>query len=203
MDSDERNIAYLRHDPVYWRHELHAKCAFITAENIDELIAHDVSTSDIGLLSIDIDGNDYWVWRSIKSVNPRIVVAEYNSVFGPREAVTVPYDPKFQRTRAHHSNLYWGASLSALCDLAVEKGYRFAGCNSAGNNAFFVREDCAGRIRAVTAEEGYVRSKFRESRDTNGTLTFATADERLALIADMNVYDVRRKASVPVGRLTR
>ena len=201
MDGSDNNVDYIRRDPLYWRHELTAASVFVTAENVDELIRACIPTPDIGLLSIDIDGNDYWVWRAISSVTPRIVVVEYNSVFGPRHAVTIPYDATFERTRAHHSNLYWGASLAALCDLAATKGYQFVGSNSAGNNAFFVRRDCAQRVPALDPQDGYVQSKFRESRNETGHLTFISGADRLALIAAMKVYDVRREATVLIGDL--
>lgn len=201
MDADESNIKFIRQDEIFWRYSLEVVQAFVTAENVDGLIAKRVPGRDIGILSIDVDGNDYWIWRAITSVSPRIVVVEYNSVFGGRHAVTVPYDPSFHRTRAHYSNLYWGASLPALCDLADSKGYRFVGSNSAGNNAFFVRNDCAGRLRSLKAAEGYVESRFRESRDEAGRLTFAAGAERLALIAAMKVYDVRADCTVALGEL--
>jgi hypothetical protein len=181
----------VRDDAIYWRHELQALAAFITAENINDLLRAHVSTRDIGILSIDIDGNDYWVWKAIDAVEPRIVIVEYNSVFGPDLAVTIPYQPDFDRTRAHHSNLFWGVSLAALCLLAEQKGYVFVGSNSAGNNAFFVRRDCSTRLRALTAAEGYVRSKFRESRDQHGELTFLSGQARFDAIADLTVHDVR------------
>jgi hypothetical protein len=201
MDGSEPNMQQVRAERLYWRHELQAVAAFITAENINELLRRHVPSPDIGLLSIDIDGNDYWVWRAIDAVRPRIVVAEYNSVFGPDLAVTIPYQPEFNRTRAHHSNLYWGASLAALCELAAAKGYAFVGSNSAGNNAFFVRQDCAARLRQYSAAEGYVRSRFRESRDEAGQLTYVSGAARLAKIAQMNVHDVRTGRNVRLEEL--
>ena len=79
-----------------------------------------------------------------------------------------PTLPAFSRFDAHHSGIYAGASLAALCDLAEEKGYAFVGSNSAGNNAYFVRKDRLGDLPALSAEEGYVASKFREHRDERG-----------------------------------
>jgi hypothetical protein len=199
MDASQDNIDFIRSDAIFWRYALDAVQAFITAENVDDLIAKRVPGGDIGILSIDVDGNDYWIWRAIRSISPRIVVVEYNSVFGARHAVTIPYDPAFDRTRAHPSNLYWGASLAALCDLATSKGYRFVGSNTAGNNAFFVRNDCAGRLRSLEAGEGYVESRFRESRDDSGRLTFLAGSDRLRAIARLPVYDVRRDARIALG----
>ena len=118
---------------------------------------------------------------------------EYNSVFGPDKAWTVPYDPKFYRTNYHSSNLCFGASLSALCDLAEEKGYAFVGCNSHGNNAYFVRKGHLRGLRPLSAQEGYVESKFRESRDPQGQLNYLSGKNRLETIRGLQVFDTREK----------
>ena len=113
----------------------------------------------------------------------------------------MPYDPIFSRTKAHYWNLYWGASLSALAGLARSKGYAFVGSNLAGNNAYFVHESYLGRggIVAVTPEQGYVESRFRESRDEGGRLTYLGGTARRQTIAGMPVYDVERDAIVALG----
>jgi hypothetical protein len=120
------------------------------------------------------------------------------SVFGSRQAITVPYDPAFDRTKAHYSNLYWGASLPALADLARRKGYALVGSNLAGSNAYFVLESYVGRggIVALTPEQGYVESRFRESRDERGRLTYLGGAARRQMIAGMPVYDVERDAII-------
>ncbi len=200
----DANVGYMesvRRDSIYWRHDLTAVPAFIDRDNINALIADNGFRGDLGILSVDIDGNDYWVWERIDVVRPTIVIAEYNSVFGGRRAVTVPYDPAFYRTTAHYSNLYWGCSLAALCVLAERKGYAFVGCNSAGNNAYFVRTDCLGPLRPLTSEQGYVESRFRESRDADGNLTYLAGDARREAIAHMNVVDVESGQTAAVGSL--
>jgi hypothetical protein len=190
IDADEANINHIRRTSLYWSGELTAVKAFINRDNINELIKSGGVSGDIGLLSVDIDGNDYWVWERINVVSPRIVVCEYNNLFGPKEAVTIPYSPDFVRTRAHYSRLYFGASLKALCTLAEKKGYDFVGCDSFGTNAFFVRKDVAGKVPVVTCEQGYVKNKVRESQDSEGRLTFVSGDDRIKLIQDMPVIDV-------------
>jgi hypothetical protein len=179
----------VRESSIYWRNGLTAVAAFIDADNINQLIGDNGFRGEIGLLSVDIDGNDYWVWDRINVVNPIIVVAEYNSVFGPDHAVTIPYDPGFVRGKAHHSHLYWGASLKALSLVAERKGYALVGSNSAGNNAFFVRRDRLNGMKELTPEVAYVESKFKESRDVDGQLTFLTGKKRLEEIRAMPVYD--------------
>lgn len=110
---------------------------FVTAENINEMLATSGASGEIDLLSIDIDGNDYWVWKAITVVEPRVVVVvEYNALFGNTRSVTIPYRPQFEA-----QGLYFGASLAALTKLAQSKGYVLVGCDSNGVNAFFVRRD--------------------------------------------------------------
>jgi hypothetical protein len=118
-------------------------------------------------------------------------VVEYNSVFGPDAAVTVPYDPGFVRSEKHWSYLYWGASIAALTRAAERKGFTLVGGNRAGNNVFFVRSDVLGAVPAVTAAEAYSAARFRESRSPAGDLSYVTSiDDRLRAIADMPVVDV-------------
>jgi hypothetical protein len=179
LDASARAMAQVRRRDLYWRHDLTAVASFIDRDNINDLIARHGFGGEVGLLSIDLDGNDYWVWERIAVVNPVLVIAEYNSVFGARRAVSVPYDPAFRRTRAHYSNLYFGCSLKALCHLARRKGYVFVGSTGSGVNAFFLRQDRAAAFKPLSAEEGYVESRFRESRDRFGRLTFVGGAERL------------------------
>jgi hypothetical protein len=194
MDGSPSNIAKIKQSPTYWRHDLNAVAAFVDADNINRLISEGGYRGEVGILSVDIDGNDYWVWERIDVVNPIIVVAEYNSVFGARRAVTIPYDPRFVRGDAHYSHLYWGCSLKALELLGKRKGYVLVGSNSAGNNAFFVRQDCMLELKAVDAEKAYVESRFRESRDVRGRLTYLTGKSRLHEIRELPIYDVEQNA---------
>lgn len=177
IDGGQDHIDFIRNDPIFWQYNLKAECAFITRENINDLISKNGIRGEIGLLSVDIDGNDYWVWEAIDCVSPVITIVEYNARFGPDDAVTIPYDPSFVRSQAHHSMLYFGASLRALCLLGNKKGYAFVGCNTAGNNAFFVRRDrMTASLRELSAAEGFVRNQFRESRDAAGQLLFESPE---------------------------
>jgi hypothetical protein len=127
--------------------------SLVTAENIDALIQRGGLDGEIDLLSIDIDYNDYWVWKAIRGIDPRVVVIEYNATLRPPMSLTVPYQPN---GRWDGSNFY-GASLEALARLGADKGYRLVGCSLAGVNAFFVRADlCADRfVEPATAQEHY------------------------------------------------
>jgi hypothetical protein len=201
LDGDSQAMSALCTDEIYWRYDLTAVGAFITRENVNQLFLDNGFSGEIGLLSVDIDGNDYWVWEAINTVNPVIVTVEYNSVFGAQHAISVPYDPAFYRTKAHYSNLFWGASLKAFCTLADKKGYAFVGCNSNGNNAHFVRKDKVNHIPVLSVEQGYVESHFRESRGINGNLTFLRGEQRLEAIKEMLVADVQNNTLIRLSDL--
>ncbi|MBT9317371.1 hypothetical protein [Leptothoe spongobia] len=191
MDGSEDNVKQITTSEYYWRYELAARAEFIDRDNINELIQSAGFSPDIGILHIDLDGNDYWIWKTINVVSPIIVILEYNSVLGIDRPITIPYDKAFYRTKAHYSNHYYGASLRALYQLSQEKGYSFIGCNGAGNNAYFVRNDRLNdQIRATSLEDGYVLSKYRESRDPAGNLSYVTGKDRIELIRGMPVYNI-------------
>lgn len=201
LDGSADNIAEIERDPISWRHDLRARQAFVTRENIDALLRDNGFTGDLDLLSIDVDGNDYWIWDAITVCNPRIVVVEYNSVFGPEVACTIPYRADFQRTAAHPSNLYFGASVGAFCLLGERRGYRLVHGNRAGNNLFFVRNDVAGNLPVVPPGRAWVRSTFREARHADGSLAYRRADEHVAAIADLPVLELRTGRTVRIAEL--
>jgi hypothetical protein len=128
--------------------------SFITAENINQIISSNGINGEIDLLSVDIDGNDYWVWSAINCINPRVVITEYNSSLG-KEAITIRYNPRFQRLTKDKTGLYYGASLSAMTKLAQKKGYTLVGVCSSGINAFFIRKDIAKKykFKEIKSEE--------------------------------------------------
>lgn len=190
FDGSRENIESIKSQEFYWRNDLTAKNAWIDRDNINDLIKSEGFDGEVGILSVDIDGNDYWVWESIEVVNPIIVIVEWNSLFGDKAAISIPYSPSFQRTEAHFSNLYYGASIAALHHLGEKKGYKLIGSNSAGNNLFFVREDRIGPLKALSPNDAYVESKIRESRDEKGDLSFKSRSDREALIKHLPVVDV-------------
>ena len=201
IDGSKENVDCIRNDRIYWEYDLTAVCAFVDKENINRIFVENNVSGEIGVLSIDIDGNDYWIWEAIDVVDPVLVIVEYNSKFGNVDAIVVPYDPNFVRSQAHYSYLYGGASLKALCFLAEKKGYAFVGSNRAGNNAYFVKKDNIGNLKQLSAQEGFVKSQFRESRDRKGRLSHVSGNEAMKMIEDMPVYDVERGIISEIGEL--
>jgi hypothetical protein len=191
MDGSLNNMQQLQNENIYWKYDIKALPLFVTKENINSVIEENGFSGQLGLLHIDIDGNDYWVWKEINNISPVIVIVEYNSIFGCQNPWTVPYDKDFYRTSYHYSNLYWGVSLLSLCDLAQGKGYYFIGSNSNGNNAYFVRKDKMKDLKPLSAAEGYILSKYRESRDVKGKLTYLAGTDRLKEIKGMEIFNTR------------
>ena len=146
MDGSAKNMQELRNETLFWMYDLSATTAFITAANINDLITAAGFGGPLGILSIDIDGNDYWVWDKIDCVDPAIVICEYNAVLGDTRPIAVPYKADFNRFDSHYSGLYLGASIAAFTSLAKRKGYTLVGTNSMGFNAFFVRNDLAHHV---------------------------------------------------------
>ena len=150
----------------------------------------------MGLLNIDIDGNDYWVWKAIDHIEPIIVVCEYNALFGYEHAFTIPYKSDFVRGTDLPFNFY-GSSLLSLCDLAMVKGYEFLGCNSAGNNAYFIKKEYRHYIDIpfITPEAGYVFCIFSECSDANDNPYKGAS--KVKSLSNFMVYDTRLDQIVP------
>lgn len=199
IDGSEDAMKRVRRRDDYWKYDLEAQCHFLTRENINSVLQAGLKHRAPDLVSIDVDGADYWLLEAIE-LRPAIYIVEYNSVFGPDRSITVPYREDFNRSRAHYSNLYYGASLSALTELANKKGYRLIGSNSAGNNAYFLREDVLGSsgLTESGVNEAYVCSRFRESRSPAGELSLLRADERLNAIIGLPVYNTRSNQMEPL-----
>lgn len=187
IDGDPRNIRsaadYYTSHPETRLRPPRLVAAMVTAENANRILMEHGYTGEIDLLAIDIDGMDYWVWKGIDVVNPRVVVVEYQDILGPERAWTVPYKPDFNLRDYRvndESNNYCGASLTAFVQLGRRKGYRLVGCNKGGWNAFFIREGLGERyLPEVTVEScfRYDWNKFGEER-------------RFPLIKDMEWQEV-------------
>ncbi len=196
IDGDHGNINKIKSDSVFWGYGLKAICSFITKDNINQLLADNGMVGEIGILSIDIDGNDYWIWQAIDDLNPAIVITEYNYRYGNKRAVTIPYQSTFVRTKPGNPLIYYGASLAGLCQLAETKGYSFIGCNSQGLNAFFVRNDLLpATLKKLTPEEGYVRGKHRESKNDAGEFIDMTDTEAWNILDKLPLIDLDSKKS--------
>ncbi len=149
--------------------------AWIDSENINNLIKENGFEGEIDLLSIDLDGVDYWIWKAINCINPRVVVVEYNTILGPDKVISIPYEREFNRFAYPDSVSierfgpdYWGASLAAFIKLGHEKGYRLVGCNRYGFNAFFILNGIGEDILPEISPEKCFEHPFAKERHEKG-----------------------------------
>jgi len=116
--------------------------SWVTRGSVNEMLSANGFSGEIDLLSLDLDGVDYWIWESIESISPRVVVVEYQDILGPERSWTVPYADDFSSRKYPTTEgipNFAGASLTAFAKLGRRKGYRLVGVNRYGYNAFFVR----------------------------------------------------------------
>lgn len=191
IDGSAGNINRLKNRSYFWKHDLQAIAAFVDAENINGLLSQSGFERDLGILSVDIDGNDYHVLSAINGFEPRIIICEFNPVFGAERKISVPYDPNFYRTDKHHSNLYFGASINAFKSLLDKRGYTLVGTGMLGGNAFFVKNELlTDRLKALAKDPYCFNFNFRESRDADGNLSFLRGAQRYDAIQGMAVLNV-------------
>ena len=149
IDGDEQHMTQVRRR----FNGVTAVAAWITRDNVNALVTDAGLGGEVDFVSIDLDGNDYWVWEALTACSPRVVVIEYNSSFGPDRAVTIPYDPQFDRHK--YRFVYYGASLAALAKLGAAKGYRLVTTEPSGVNAYFLRNDVGPSIPACTPASAF------------------------------------------------
>jgi hypothetical protein len=157
----------------------------------------------LDIISLDIDGNDFWVAEQLDMADIRIFVVEYQPLFGADRAVSIPRQDDFDRTTAHYSWLYYGASLQAFVGLMASRGLTFVGSNRAGNNAFFVADQWVDRVGLPIPDRAdlspYINWRVREAHDQSGRLTFQSAREAAHQIADLPLVDVTDGTTTTVG----
>jgi hypothetical protein len=181
VDGDKGNVergirffAQSKHTYVYPPRFV---CSWVTRGGVNEILTANGFAGEIDLLSLDLDGVDYWIWEAIEAVSPRVVVVEYQDIIGAERSWTVPYADDFSSRNYPTTNgmpNFSGASLAAYVKLGRRKGYRLVGINRYGYNAFFVRNglgdthlpeidarDCFGHPKVVSG----MRERFPTVED--------------------------------------
>ena len=191
IEADKAAVKDIKSQRIFWKHNLRVENEFITKDNINAIVKKINVPKKLGLLSLDIDGVDYWILNNLSFLKPSIVVCEYNSLFGQKKSVTVPYKKNFIRSEEHYSNLFYGASIKAFIDMMKKKNYFFIGTNSAGNNAFFIEKKLWNKARKLIIEKKVFVSKFRESRNAKGKLNFLDKKKCLEVIKNKHMIDLK------------
>ena len=187
-----------------WRNTLGFESTEIKDSNISDIQkrAKDFM-SGIDTISIDLDGNDYWIAKNLDLTDIKIVCVEYNPIFGVKKVtVTNSSESRWER---HHSGLLFGASLSSWLSFFTEKMFSFVGTNRAGNNAFFVSNEEIGRLNFKLPKKSDISSfldwRCRESRNVRGELTYLDPPSSASLIQDCLVFNIDTGQVSPFGEV--
>ncbi len=180
-----------------WKNNLIIHNYYIDADNIISVLEKYNFINNIDLFSIDIDGIDYWVIKSLPNKFSKIFIAEYNPYFGPDLEITVPNEKKYDRFKKHYSGLVYGASLKAIIKLLNSKGYVFVGVNDLKNNAFFVLKEFANDLSIELPKtdnlDDYTNAKFRNSLNKSKELDYLPIEKIRDLVKSFELVDVKDK----------
>lgn len=183
---------------LVWRNTLGFESAEISDANALSIQSRAYAfMSGIDAISIDLDGNDYWIAQEMDFSDVKVVCVEYNPLFGSkRVTVNNSMESRWQR---HQSGLVFGASLKAWLEFFRSREFSFVGSNRAGNNAFFVRNSLCGNLGielpASNELDKFLDWRCRESRDEQNQLSFLSLAEAKTLIQDCGVFDIKRGQS--------
>ena len=160
--TDHCNEMKKKYSNIISNNQLQVKESFITKDNICALFEELKVPVDLDLLSIDIDGNDYWIWKELAKYKPRVIVIEYNASVGPHIEWVMPYNENHVWNGKDIGH-YFGASLKSFELLGDSLGYSLVGCNLTGANAFFVRKDLMSEsmfAKPFTSENHYEKPMY-------------------------------------------
>lgn len=207
VDSRHDLLNSLDSSELKWRNSIWLVNEWITPASAFVLLETAKQFMDgTDVLSLDIDGNDYWVLSSLDLTGIRILVVEYNPLFGGMLPVTIPRDDNFDRQTRHYSSLYYGASIGAfVSQLCGSDEFRFVGTNRAGNNAFFVRSEEAHKVPlplpSLQNLSRYCDWRVRESRDPSGQLNYLYGLNRVNEIRHLPVVNLNTGDTVTLAEV--
>ena len=198
IEADIESVENIKNQSISWKYDLNFHNLLVDKKNINKMIGNLNLPKEIGLLSLDIDGIDYWVWEKIKVIEPVIFVCEFNSVLGDKHAISVPYNKNFNRTKFHYSNLAFGASLPAFKYISELKGYKFLGTNSNGVNAYFVKKSHFKHLKGKIQKIISYKSKIKESRDKDYKKNYLSGFNRINQIKNKTFIEVKGNKKIKI-----
>ena len=177
-----------------WKGDLTIIETTVTSENIVDILFSNSFGNNLDILSLDVDGIDYWIIEALSEEFSKIVVVEYNSIFGPNLEVTIPNLKNFDRKKYHYSYLCYGASLKALIKLMNKKKFVFVGTSIACHNAFFILESEVKELNLILPDTNdltkYTTSYLSDSRSIDGKLNYLSGKQKLKEIENCEVIDL-------------
>ena len=191
---------------IYWKNQLFPVIDHITPNNaLNHLKTAKNLMGGVDMLSLDIDGNDYWVLKALDLEAVSIVICEYNPIYGGEIECTIERNDEFDRVQAHYSWLHYGMSLKAALSLMRNKGFIFIGSNRAGNNAFFLKKELIHLLGITLPDENnlndFIDWRVRESRDINGNLNYKNLQDSRKEIANCTVLDLQNSEVIRVSQI--
>jgi hypothetical protein len=203
VDKYPLHEKFLSESNLRWKNTIEAWTCDVNPDNINEIYhrAEDL-IGTIDIFSLDIDGVDFWVLKNLEVLNAKILVLEFNALFGSNKSVSVPYEDNFDRTSKHFSNKYYGCSLTALIGEAGRKNYQFIGTNRACNNAFFIKKNLLDQnVFELEKLNNYVDLTFRESRNMDGSLTYFSSTYELQILSEMYLIETNSNKLIKIKDL--
>lgn len=198
-DLEKKINSFLR----IWKNKMIIHNGYVDTQNIVKLLSKYSFNKNIDLFSLDIDGIDYWILKSLPQKISKILIAEYNPFFGDKYEITAPNIKKFDRFEYHHTGFCWGASLKAIVKLMIEKGYIFVGTNRLNCNAFFINEDYINKIDMKLPDinylEKYTNAKFNIfNKGNKKNCSFSEIKNNLD---DLLIFDINSKKLIKFNDL--
>jgi hypothetical protein len=204
MDCEKNLLNKVNLEVNTWKGDLRIIETLVNKDNINSLISKNCDF-EIDIFSLDIDSIDYWVLEEVNLINSKIVIAEYNPIFGSTLEITVPNINNFNRKKYHYSHLCYGMSLLALVKLMKNKRYYFIGSNSTCNNAFFISENFSKNDYfsnlLIKDLNYYVDCNIRESRDINNKLNYLAGSKKIENIKECEVVNLS-KTTMPIVKIS-
>tara|TARA_B100000989_G_scaffold87695_1_gene63226 strand:+ start:22492 stop:23388 length:897 start_codon:yes stop_codon:yes gene_type:complete len=190
IDLDKK-INFITKRNFYWQNDLKIINKKISVENINNLLPKKY-LEDLDLFSLDIDGLDYWILDTLDLSSTKIVILEYNSIFGHDKEVTVPNIQNFDRS--NYSKFYFGASLKALINIMKAKNFYFIGANKACCNAFFINFKYQNLFSNIMVDDLsiYTDFSFREIIP-NSNKIFNYKKFAIQQILNLELFDLNQK----------
>ena len=184
----------LQESEIRWKASVAVEIAKIDEKNIKDIESKASKfLKYIDVISLDIDGIDFWIAQHINWNGIKIAIVEYNPVFGAKLSVSIPKDTFSSRFEHHYSGLVYGASLLAWIEFFESKDMRFVGTNRAGNNAFFVPSSLAGnlpfRLPDISQLDAYVDWQIRDSRNQDQALSSLSLEQARDLISGVELIE--------------
>lgn len=201
LSRSSEAVERLRQQKLHWERDVTVTHSTMAADAVSTSAASAGLSGDIGLLNIHLEGMDYWAWQALSSVQPRMVACTFNSALDTAAKITVPFQPEFSRSEAHPSQLYYGASLAALEDLASQKGYVLVGINPAHSAAYFLRRDCLGAFPAYAATTAIQSAPTRPIPTEGGPPARVTSPEWRTLLATCPAHDLSSGRTMPLNEI--